>query len=1179
MRDFLYPILKDFTKVFLPLRQSLASKENFETFLLRYGWDAGIEDEDMNTIHSAFAIESQLTDLTASLDTFINGTESEQAEAFLLLTKQLENLMHKLWNLSSATSNASFPVNEPSFWNELSENLISDLLATYLESSKPALFAIFHFTGVIKYEKIIPVVSDRIPFTKTTIDLEKLADFFTAPQELFKNNYNWNLPSANFNYTKLFNVLKRIFLAFRIPVSITVPREELSALLLDNDQIIPQSLKELAIHIIDGIAIGDNSYWKIGMVILPIPDPVKSNANPSGIALLPLLQGDLSFPINLSRDITLAFSGAFQADNLILAEIYPHKSSVNVLTETEIDAAIELIGSPAKPWILIGAEDSHKIELAGFKISYAVAGALSDPEVLLSIGTGEESATKASGCKVTIFLNDSDSFIKDSVNKSSLEFSFSLAVVWSSKTGFRFNGEASLDIPLPVNIKVGSVTLQNAHVIVSAGKKKTSTNGFELRFTAGLQGTFGPLRLEVDGLGLIFNAIPYSRQDINNLPPDSNAPLFGNLDLDLGFVPPKGIGIEVNASAVTGGGYLFFDPDKGEYAGVAQLTIQGKIIVKAIGIIQTKLPDGKPGYSFLLIITAEFPAIQLGMGFSLTGIGGLVGINRSIDMARLEAGIFNNAIDDVLFPADPLHNAYALINSINQIFPAASNQYTVAVMAQLAWGAASIVTIELGLILEFPEPLTVVLLGVIRAEVKKKLFGKEITALHLQVNFRISIEFDRKFIKLDAALYHSKLIGMELTGQMAVRVKYGSNPDFAISIGGFFPGFQPPALELPAKIERLQIILHSGNPYIAVGCYLAVTSNTIQFGISGTFKLEKYGCKILGNISFDALFQISPFHFEVDIHMFLGVSWHGYDLASIKLDGSFSGPSPWHVTGTLKLSVWIFSKTVHVNETWGNNDDAALEKVRVLPLLAQDIGAAANWERTSGSTGTLVSLRKDLNNEPDAEMLMLHPNELLAVRQNTVPLGINIDKFGARKPMGANKFNVQLIDKNNAEIPAGKVQNRFAPAQFIDMTDDQKLNAPSYELFDAGIHFEGLDNVMFDNFITIPVVYESRVIDDPAFASSPPAKIIEINTSFIHGLLNGSMSNSILGQLPRPKPVGAQTIREQYLVADAVTMKVDAISAVSSNSIQAMQRLKALRQADFYNKLNLTVLPIEEALS
>ena len=40
--------------------------------------------------------------------------------------------------------------------------------------------------------------------------------------------------------------------------------------------------------------------------------------------------------------------------------------------------------------------------------------------------------------------------------------------------------------------------------------------------------------------------------------------------------------------------------------------------LKAIGLLNTKFPDGRPGFSLLIIIAAEFTPIQLGFGFTLT---------------------------------------------------------------------------------------------------------------------------------------------------------------------------------------------------------------------------------------------------------------------------------------------------------------------------------------------------------------------------------------------------------------------------------------------------------------------------------------------------------------------------------------------------------------------------------
>src|SRR6185312_1892946 len=118
---------------------------------------------------------------------------------------------------------------------------------------------------------------------------------------------------------------------------------------------------------------------------------------------------------------------------------------------------------------------------------------------------------------------------------------------------------------------------------------------------------------------------------------------LGPVDLDISFKPPTGLGVVIDASVVVGGGFLRFDPEKGEYSGVMQLEIAETIAVKAIGLLTTRMPGGAKGYSLMVIITAEgFAPIQLGYGFVLTGIGGLLAINRTFDEAALRAGLKNH---------------------------------------------------------------------------------------------------------------------------------------------------------------------------------------------------------------------------------------------------------------------------------------------------------------------------------------------------------------------------------------------------------------------------------------------------------------------------------------------------------------------------------------------------------
>ena len=59
---------------------------------------------------------------------------------------------------------------------------------------------------------------------------------------------------------------------------------------------------------------------------------------------------------------------------------------------------------------------------------------------------------------------------------------------------------------------------------------------------------------------------------------------IGFADLSMGFKAPSGAGIKIDSPFVSGGGFLFLDSKKGQYAGFLQLTIRNTITVTAIGV-------------------------------------------------------------------------------------------------------------------------------------------------------------------------------------------------------------------------------------------------------------------------------------------------------------------------------------------------------------------------------------------------------------------------------------------------------------------------------------------------------------------------------------------------------------------------------------------------------------------
>ena len=61
-----------------------------------------------------------------------------------------------------------------------------------------------------------------------------------------------------------------------------------------------------------------------------------------------------------------------------------------------------------------------------------------------------------------------------------------------------------------------------------------------------------------------------------------------------------------------------------------------------------------------------------------------------------------------------------------------------------------------------------------------------------RVRFEADIDFDQGTASLDATLHDSRLLRkFPLTGDMALRLSWETNPSFALAVGGLHPAFQP----------------------------------------------------------------------------------------------------------------------------------------------------------------------------------------------------------------------------------------------------------------------------------------------------------------------------------------------------------------------------------------------------
>ncbi len=614
---------------------------------------------------------------------------------------------------------------------------------------------------------------------------------------------------------------------------------------------------------------------------------------------------------------------------------------------------------------------------------------------------------------------------------------------------------------VPVNQSFGDIMSIRAIQIDTKVAAKTEISAVLL----GTKFNLGPVNCTIEGLG--FEAAIEKKTNGN----------LGPLDVSLGLIYPKGIAIGLDTDVFRGGGYLFFDRDNNRYAGAIELSFQDQFTLSAIGLLTTQMPDGTKGTSLLIIITTKFPSpIPLGYNFNLAGVGGLLGLHRTTNVDKLREGVVTNAIDNILFPSDVINNISQIISDLRELFPPKRDQFLIGPMAMITWSTPALLTIELGLIIEFDDPVRIIILGVIKAGIP----NPEDALIKIQVNFIGVIDFDEGMISFDAALFDSRIVSFTLEGSMALRMSWGQNPDFALSVGGFHPAYTPARHLKFFKMKRLTISLMGGNPRLTLTSYFALSTNSVQFGaaIDFYFKVSKF--KVIGGFGFDVLFMFNPFSFIAEVRAGLAVKWGSTTLFSISLKFTLTGPSPWIASGTASFKIWFIKYKARFNKTFGEEKRIILPDINVLPLVIEALENSSNWKsEIPDNRFDLIVLRKD--EELGEDEIILQTFGTLTVSQKIVPLGINIERFGNNNPIGDKLFEIDDVSLINSagESPMDTdlVREDFVPSAYKDMKDADKLTAPSFEKMRSGIKAKGTDGMETEWGINRNVEYEVIVSD------------------------------------------------------------------------------------------------------
>jgi hypothetical protein len=1092
-----------------PIDTALSSEGAFSAFMRVLGWD---------TSGYIAAVQNVGSIVTNILNAVENGLDATQAANII---SQVVNLFNAVSQLSSA-SGLPGTIDVTEFQNDFPGQLADYLIGNYLLNNRPTLGASLLAAGVIRKTQK-PAAGKRLAYIRIDIAWDDIGNVLNDPLGIFRNAYSWG--GASFDQQTFVNNMYTLGRALGLTVFSVPVGAALKAQLTQGATAVT-NLQDytLRCQLIGNLVSEADLTAGLDFYVLPLT----ASAAP-GIALLPYVTGSATTTIGISDQLSILLKAAFDLAGGILVSIRPNQPvglSTGIFGGTPGSAAafsvtLQNKDSSGTKQVLLGTAGASRLEYAslslavGFRTdstaaSFYTEAALTDAALVIAKGA------------------DADGFLS-SLLPDSLSVDASVTVGLDSRLGIYFSGSAGLEIEIPAHISLGPIEIQSATISVQPGSGK-----IPISLGATLEGNLGPLQAVVEDVGLTVD-LSFPKTGGN----------LGPVAAALAFKPPKGVGLSVNAGVVTGGGYLYIDTARGEYAGALQLEIAGFLSVAAIGLISTKMPDGSKGFSLLIILTADFGAgIQLSFGFTLLAVGGLLGLNRTMLFQPLMDGVRTGSIQSIMFPQDVIANAPRIISDLRAIFPPQEGTFLIGPMAKIGWGEPTLISLSLGVIIEIP-PGDAAIVGILRMA----LPADDVAILVLQVNFAGALEFDKQRFYFFASLFDSHILFITLSGQMGLLFAYGDDANFVVSVGGFHPQFNPPPLPFPSPQRIALDLINESYARIHADGYFAVTTNTVQFGTHSDFFFGFSACSVSGSSGFDALIQFSPFHFTVEISSQFSVQVFGVGVYGVGIDVSLSGPTPWHVHGTASLSFFFFSIDIGIDFTWGDNPNTTLPPVAVMPILAAEAQKTSNWKTALPANVQLLVVLRQL--DPSEAGFVLHPAGTLQISQRSVPLDLKIDKLGSQAPSDANQFAFSV--SGTVLTKTRDLQEPFAPSQFRNFDDATKLSQPAFVPQDSGVELAGSASLASATAITRPVRYDLTIVDtenQPVRSRFfPHARIMF--TSFLAGNSAGQSKLS----------ANFRTQTRPYTGSVAVSNETFAVALQSSNQVFHPESAAFLSQA------------------
>lgn len=1048
-QDLLTQLWGELRRFAEPLLLAAGGPEQRAELARRLGWDLDALGERLGVTDIA-TLDTQITTWIAGVESAVAAVEQiidggipdsladakEHAAAVAAAVKQLRGLPQP-WK-------ATLP---PEVLAHMGEDLVEHLTDGYLADRAPLLRRVLALLGALDPRGSGPLGAPdpdsgrpvRLPVRRAEVRPERLVGLFSDPLAVLRETYGTTddlAALADALFPRVADLLSALGLQAAYGMKAGAGTD------------VGGGTADLAAHMLTvrGTAgAGEATVsWGVSVGL--------SSDETGGLGLVVVPHGEIDFTTvaggwNLGASVGAGGAAfALSGDGLLVD---------GSATEVDVELTAARRTAEDRPALRLGAADGTRFELDEFLVRLFANLRADGSDYGVSV-----SADKAA--LVVAPAADGDGFLATVLKGLQFRVPITAALAWSRAGGLSIAGGATLDTgSVPLHLKLGPVTVEAirlAMVASVAEKKIALTASTDLRLAV------GPVHATVDGIG-VTGALTF---------PDGGGNL-GPANFGVDFAPPKGMALRIDAGVVTGAGFLSFDPVAGRYAGGVDLEF-AKLRLSALGLLTTKLPGGKPGFSLLLVVNARFPQpIPLGFGFNLAAVGGMLGVNRAFDKAHLQAAVGDGSLAAILSPGDVIGRETDLLNRLESIFPVAPGRVIFGPTAQLTWGTPTIITADLGLAVELPKPVRLVAMG----RVKVLLPHEKAPVVVINLDAVGFLDFGAGTLDIDARLYDSRIAQWTLTGGMALRARWSGDGDFVLSAGGFHPRYTPP----PSFPKLAPLALAIGNPGSSVSArfssYLAVTTNTLQLG--GKVEVHAKAGKFTadGSLSLDVLVQLDPFGFEADLNLLIAVRWSGHLLLGVAASLYLRGPGQWHVRGHAKVEVLFFSAEVNFESRFGRAPTPVTPAAQpVLDLVRDALAQHGAWQVTDTAALPTITVRPGAA----AEGLLVSPSSRIVARQRVAPLGgLHLDHFGTAPISGDAEITIASADLGGRTASVREVRDPFARSQYFQLSDEERLSSPSFEPMPSGVEFtaEGGTGTVDTAGAVVEIGYRTSIVDAP----------------------------------------------------------------------------------------------------